>query len=114
MKLVTSQSLADGVKERWLSQYRGIIDGSRPNYGMDKGMIYANLCALDPITPEAVDAAIGNTSWTQIRCDCCEKYVSRAIVFDFDEHTTSLCEPCLADAAKKFRQPLPPPPGDGE
>lgn len=46
-----------------------------------------------------IDDAIGNTSWTILRCDECAKYVDAVAEFDISgEYTHAICVKCLAKA----------------
>lgn len=100
MEKLTKQSLASQAAERWKKQYcaRGSF------YDPGKERIYHQLIALgnDPI-PVAVDAAIGNNTWTvPPSCSECREFKDAIIrVGDeptYESETAWLCETCLRAA----------------
>jgi len=97
--VVTRQSLANDAVRRWSDRY------SNGHYGVDKLEILRALEALGPTpTPEAVDAAIGNGSWTMVpACSGCGAAQCEAVVQvgeddDYESATAWLCRDC-AEAA---------------
>lgn len=60
------------------------------------------LCAATPSSRAAIDAAIGNESWTPIRCDECSQDAEVAVEVgeppDYESSTVVLCVPCLTRA----------------
>jgi hypothetical protein len=100
--LVTQRDLIRDIVKRWEEQY-----GKRPPE-KDKADILERLKALDRKTCNAEDVAraIGNTSWTELRCDGCRKYVTEAVTVgeepDYESSTADLCRDCVAEAAACF------------
>jgi hypothetical protein len=97
--LQTRQAKADGAAARWFKQY-----WRKEGMPADKGIIYHALLKLGASpSPDAVDEAIGNTSWTGIDCDACGKRVERAVMVgqepDYESCTATICGDCLAEAA---------------
>lgn len=93
--ILTRQQQANTAAERWRRQY-----GERRD-------TYTALVALGPTPdPDAVDRAIGNTSWTELVCDRCEQNVERVDVVDAtggDGGTVYSCEACLRAALEAFQ-----------
>lgn len=53
---------------------------------------------------EAIDAAIGNDSWTTVTCDVCDETVSAVVQFNTGEwRPADICEKCLAQAKTLLR-----------
>lgn len=100
MEKLTRQYLASQAAKRWKRQYaeRGKF------YDPDKERIYEQLTALgDAPIPDAVDAAIGNNTWTEPpSCSECREF--RDVIIrvgdepDYESETAWLCETCLRAA----------------
>ncbi len=102
MELITRQSRASTTAARWQEQYNG------PGVTVDEQEIGAALVALgaDPL-PDAVDAAIGNDSWTKLdTCGECSKEVAALVQVgedpDYDSNTAYLCKSCTRRAVVLF------------
>ncbi len=93
------------VAERWRNSYfcRGHWSDVR---GECADVIYGKLKALgDDPEPDAVDAIIGNTSWTHANCSACGNEVSRALIFTNNGgmgETVSLCADCIKGICDVF------------
>lgn len=97
MKLITRQLLAELAASRWHSQYhrdgewRTVVSGNAK-------IIHDKLLdiGMHP-SPDGVDAAIGNDSWTRVQCDCCNQEVDRAVSVDvtYGKYGTHICEKCV-------------------
>lgn len=101
MKIITRQDLANGAADRWRNQYQ------RPSGDMRRDFQggYAALLALGPTPkPEAVNAAVGNDSWTRLTCSACQKEVARVVAIDVTsgEYATHLCADCVIQMADLF------------
>ena len=102
MKVFTERALIRSTPGRWASQYSGVD----VKFHADKLEITRQLAALDTETASAelVNAIIGNSSWTTLRCDECNKYVKAAIEVgeppDYESATAMLCLPCITKAAQ--------------
>lgn len=99
MHLITRQSLANSALARWRRQY--------PN-GHPNGNIATALERLGPTpNPDAVDAVIGNTSWTSPgSCDECGKAADELVEVgeppDYESSTARLCVACAVAAVRAF------------
>ena len=93
MELKTRHTLAAGAAERWIAQYHGDREG-----------IAAAIRALgESPDPDAVDAIIGNDSWTRVpECNECKKNVAAVVQVgdepDYESSTAWICEGCLKKA----------------
>ena len=95
MYLITSQSRADGATDRWKDQYQ-TYNGTD---AAEKQQIGAVLAALGAHPrAEDVDAAIGNSTWTELHCQECHKACNQVIEVGDTQHTVELCETCIRDA----------------
>ena len=100
---ITRKTRAAEAARKWREQYP---PGSPPGWGgADREATYAALVALGPLPdPDAVDALIGNTSWTDVpECDGCERTGMPFVVRvgdepDYESSTAWLCSECLAEA----------------
>ena len=58
--------------------------------------------------PDDVDAVIGNSSWTDVKCNECNQYGGPVVTlgeeYDYESATASICEPCLRKALALFEQ----------
>ena len=104
MKLITRNGRAIQAAGRWKVSY---FKNGEWRYGEGKKDIYLRLEALgsNP-TPEEVNKAIGNSSWTNVRCDECNKYVEEVVQVgeepDYESATANICKPCLILAMEEF------------
>jgi hypothetical protein len=82
------------VRTRWARQYALAILEANP--GNDKYAKYLQLLKAD--TLNKCDNIIGNTTWTQIKCDGCEKYYKKVMIVgeepDYESATVRLCRKC--------------------
>lgn len=93
-----TQQEANSATRRWHLKYSNYCDRGWFSEGMKK--VYALLQELGPTpAPAAVNAAIGNSTWTDLRCENCKEYVETAVSFEsdnFDEYgPTLLCRTCI-------------------
>lgn len=102
--VVTRQTLANAAVDRWRGQYS---DG---HHGADKLEILHALEGLGQTpSPEAVNEAIGNKSWTEVPacsgCDArgCEALVQVGEVDDYESATAWLCWNCAEAAVAALR-----------
>lgn len=51
---------------------------------------------------ELIDAAIGNTSWTELRCDVCEEDHGELVEFESGERCVGICKNCAGKALALF------------
>lgn len=97
MILQTRHSKASEAADAWEYQYDG-----------DRNGVAAKIRALgkNP-APDAVDAIIGNSSWTRCTCDECDRDVEAVVQFGdeepyYDSDTVWVCRECLELALKMF------------
>ena len=98
MYLVTRQSLANKAAASWKTQYPALL-GHHHN-------TYEKLMGLGPTPdPDAVDAIIGNGTWTCTpSCQGCGASPDELVCFDYDSeysdfvHVARICKECLAKA----------------
>lgn len=111
MKLITRYQKAAKVEALWYQQYsRNTNTWHNPATWPDaKGQtgreIHEGLVALGSFpSPEDVNKVVGNTSWTDIRCDECSKSVEQVVQLgedpDYESSTAYICIPCLKKAVK--------------
>lgn len=99
MRLITQQTLANGVIKKWAEQY----PKSGTNYGRDKQKVLKDLKDLgsNP-SPYAISKVIGNPSWTDTNCDECSTRLVPVIRLgdepDYDSSTANICRGCLVKA----------------
>lgn len=111
MRLIKRDDLAKGVAKRWYETY---YDNHRGVWRYDDGkrVIYENLVALgEHPYADAVDAAIGNGSWTECRCDecgdCFDAVVEVGQPLDYESSTATMCNGCIKDALGLFDEDRP-------
>jgi hypothetical protein len=105
MKLITRQTLAAEVAQRWKSRYYNPRDGAWYTYaGGNVAEKYEALLALgsSPL-PEDVDKVIGNDSWTiEPRCHECGANGGPVVQLgeepDYESSTACICPSCLNKA----------------
>lgn len=97
MQIITPQILADNAAQAWAEKYSGNVF-----HGHDKKIIYQALLALgEHPTPEQVNDAIGNVSWTRPpRCSECGDIDAGIVVQvgeppDYESDTAYLCIACV-------------------
>ena len=92
--LLTKQHLVNTVDDRWKKQY--YLNSSWDRYGDDKVEKYEELVNLGKSkNPEDVDKIIGNSSWTRLICNHCNKDVSVVFIFGTSEDSLYICEDCV-------------------
>lgn len=96
--LITRATLAAQAADLWEAQYRSGAYG-------DRSETTKALRALGPAPdPDAVDAVIGNTSWTEVpECSGCgakglQKVVRVGEALNYESATAELCQACVAVA----------------
>ncbi|WP_414554781.1 hypothetical protein [Stenotrophomonas forensis] len=98
--VITRKTLAAGAAQRWENQYAGwsAKDG-------EKAKVLLQLQALGPDPdPDAVDAIVGNRSWTEVpSCNGCNAADCSVVVTvgetpGYESSTAHLCEKCVLAA----------------
>jgi hypothetical protein len=106
MYLITRQLLASQAAQRWYGQYyrNGRWYESNSYLGSPEEKYAAMLVLGDSTTPEAINAIIGNDSWTSCICDDCGQKVEAVVSCgqepDYDSSTAKMCKGCLKAALK--------------
>lgn len=96
--LLTKQYLVNTVCERWKKQYYG---GDSWNYWADEK--YEDLVNLGSNKNlEDVDKIIGNSAWTRLICNHCNKDVDAVFIFGKSEDSLYICEGCVNIAVEQF------------
>ncbi len=94
---VTRRDVLATIAMRWFAQYGP--DFQRISRDTTRATTYDKLAALDPATAsrEDYDKIIGNTSWSKIECDACNRDVDEAaeITSSYDDVRHLLCADCL-------------------
>lgn len=99
--LLTKQHLVNTVDDRWKKQYYKNYSWDR--YGEDKFKKYEELVNLGSNkNPEDVDKIIGNSSWTRLICNNCNKDVDAVFIFGANEDSLYVCDDCVSIAVEKF------------
>ena len=105
MRLKTPRSEILTVPERWHHQY------PKPRGGTDEQMeIGRKLEALDlqKVTAGEIAKLIGNTSWVDMACQCCDQPAARALVQienQYGEQKIEMCQRCVREALSLFPAP---------
>jgi hypothetical protein len=113
MNITTQRGLIQAVADRWHATYQpfnprydnplSFVTGM-PIHMRPKKETWELLKGLDleTATAEEVDAVIGNSSWTRLKCDECGEEVGAVIHVgedpDYESSTASLCYPCCVRA----------------
>ena len=106
MEKITRQSKAASTAARWKNNYFGYAKWFVSDLtGLDSEKIHRALRALgDNPTPEAVNAVIGNTAWTDIHCEECQCRTPECVIEfcavedDIEYPGVRLCVNCLRQA----------------
>lgn len=106
MKYIYKTELAAKAAERWKKQY---FDENNKTwrYGEDKKEVYNRLIQLGPSpNPQDVNRAIGNDSWTDCKCNECDRDVNCVVQIgdelDCDSQTANVCVNCIKKAFAGF------------
>ena len=106
-KLITQRDLIRDVANKWKEAYWDEKNGTY-YYGSEKGEIHQKLLKLDleKCSAESVNKIIGNKSWTELKCDQCQKRVRSVVMVgqkpDYESSTTQLCRGCIQEAGELF------------
>ena len=108
-QLITAERLAAEAAQAWHRAYdRFPADPSWPFVSVAAALDALGECP----TPDSVNAAIGNKSWTSPpSCDGCGADADRIVRVgqepDYDSHTAHLCEACLREALTLLTETTP-------
>jgi hypothetical protein len=104
MRIITRQTLANNVAQKWKEQYYSEMTKKwikSPYFGGSE-IIYKKLLSLgkNP-NPDNVDEVIGNGSWTKVHgcCECGKSDLPLVVEIgeelDYESSTTWICFDCL-------------------
>jgi len=110
MKLITTRTQIRGIVKCWKKQYG--YNFWKKSYGPcpdvigfnNKKEIYDKLKTLDleKVSAKAIEKIIGNSTWTDLKCNECNKKCKAVMRVgdkpDYDSNTAWLCEKCLRKA----------------
>lgn len=98
MKLLTKQDVLNMVADRWRNQY--YYNNGWKYQGKDE--TYWELVALGG-SPKAtdIDRVIGNSSWTSLTCQTCNREVDAVVIVGECEIYT--CKKCVKKMHKLFK-----------
>lgn len=105
MRNITRQVMANIAAESWQAAYLKFQPSERKRLiPPHVEGIYAKLTQLNPVTPEAVNAIIGNESWTRLTCDHCHQDVEAAVSVDVTrgECVSHICLSCAQAMVDMF------------
>jgi len=95
MVVTNKTHLLKMLPKRWLQQYP---NGKKID-GFDTNSTYIKLKAENPLTEEKANKIIGNNSWTENRCDECDKDVFALCTLGKQlERPAFICLDCLNKA----------------
>lgn len=105
MRVIRRTENAKGMADRWRDVY---CRNGNWLYDDGKRTIWEKLAALGTNPhPDDVDAAIGNGSWTECRCDECrglfEEVVEVGQEPDYESATARICKGCLTMALDRLK-----------
>ena len=95
MQVITERDRIKQVVSSWSRTYSG------GGYGKDKLEILEKLklLNLNTVTAKEIESIIGNSSWTDLKCQECEKYVKKVVRVgeepDYESATVFLCVKCI-------------------
>lgn len=95
MRLLTRKIMAKKAVETWKEKYQ----------------IHSRISPLEELgtnpDPDDVNRIVGNTCWTQVHCDECDKDVDEAVQVgeepDYESATLTLCWDCVRKAWELIR-----------
>jgi len=104
MTLFRLQDKLDNTATRWYDQYYN-KSLNEWIYGKNKKEIYKNLKVLKkPVKASDIDAIIGNSSWTEHKCQACDT-TKEALIFlegkyfnGYEGPNFLICKECLEKA----------------
>ncbi len=114
MEIFDTNNEKYSVSQRWKDQYfrsnQWLKTMGKEGYRSAE-YIYNDILIAEQIQGpgkyDAIDQAIGNTSWTSHHCDCCGILTREPMItFDYDggEHSIEMCKKCLMKGARKLRR----------
>ena len=101
LEIITKRNRIKSILKRWKKQYPA------HKRTKDKEEIYCKLKLLDleTATEDDIADAIGNSSWTDLRCDFCgQDYGKIAIIYDEECHSFCLCIFCVRRILNEMKE----------
>lgn len=100
MRFESKRQRVRGVPDRWKHQYYETDD--REWYDAEKKRVYEEIKnivgASDDPRAESIDLAIGNSTWTDMRCWECDRVVDAVVIFEGMESHHEVGRCCLSEA----------------
>lgn len=104
LKIIYKRDRLDGIAQKWRNTYGHGFYANDP----DKQKIQDKLDALAPkqFLPEEADTIIGNSSWTEFKCDLCKQDKDVLMRMgeepDYESRWLDCCQECITKALRKF------------
>lgn len=101
MKIITKQASVVPSINYFLNNYRRYSGSNAPFYTKER---FDRISSLNPstCTVEQFNTALGNTSWTDLKCDECGNNVDMLVQVgqepDYESSTANVCVKCLRKA----------------
>jgi len=104
VRVITTRDRIKGVAESWKAQYYSKGGWVAPIYGRGREYVFLNLQKLNLNTckKEDVDNIIGNTSWTDLTCNECNRHRNSLVILEKSESYFEICPSCLTKAKEKI------------
>jgi hypothetical protein len=103
VNILTKVGRISTTPTRWKYQYFSSRGNSWRAYPQAE-KIYNQLLAADPLTEEAIIKITGNSSWTYLECDECQRPSMAIAEFENSSHIVQLCLTCVSTAAKELKE----------
>lgn len=103
MIVITTRDRIKDVAKRWKAQYHSKGGWVVPIFG-NREEVYLDLKKLniDTCKKEDVDNIIGNTSWTDLTCNECNRHRNSLVILEKSESYFEICPSCLTKAKEKI------------
>lgn len=90
MRTLTKQKMIDMVVGRWYESYH-----ENQNWNEDFSLVYQRLVDLKNPTEDQITEVIGNSSWTRLECNFCQKNVNEVVIQNVYDKPVYICRNCL-------------------
>jgi hypothetical protein len=102
IEIITAQEKLRDVPRQWRKQYEGKPVTKWNNHPE----MTAKLMALKwPFTKDQVDSIIGNTTWTELKCDLCDSDADAlARLSCWETRYIDICLDCLNKAVSRLKR----------
>jgi len=110
MEILHLQDTLDDVMDNWKNSYYSKSEDTwiATHKGSSKRTYKALLALPKPTKKEDIDKVIGDSSWTEFKCEECNEQVDRLMYFEskyFDGYeggSFMICKDCLQKAMEKM------------